>query len=797
MKIFLTSIFILSVNISIAQNILVMEYYLDTDPGYGAGISIPITPGANVDVDFVIPNASLSEGFHTLVIRAQDANLDWSVQEVKNFYVSPSDPVNTASITNGEYYIDTDPGYGNGNPISVTPGITTDTDFIIPTSSLLEGFHNVVIRMQDSDGQWGVQENMVVFVSGSDPVNTASITNAEYYIDTDPGYGNGTPIAVSTGVSINTDFIIPSSSLPLGFHNIVIRTQDSDGQWGMQESIVLFVSSSDHNVTSDIINAEYYLDIDPGVGNGTALTIDNPSTSLNLDFVIPNASLPEGFHTLVLRTQDSDMVWGIDESIAFYVSNSNPLGTTMITDLEYFIDVDPGPGNGTQIDIVDAVNFDEEIDVLASSLAGGVHTINFRALDEMGVWSLVESRSFLVDKYRSNAANSGISSKIAQYEYFIDEDPGYGMATSVMIDPAAELIDENFSEVTNGLSNGTHSLGVRVSDENGFYSQTDVAEFTICTGANVQFTAITTCIGDATVFTDESTGVLIGDVYSWDFDNDGQEDEATVGDVSHTFESTGVYTVSLTISNADCTASNILEVSVVDLPNIVANASSTDICLGDEITLTGSGGTSYTWNNGVSNEVAFSPTETTTYTVTGTDGDNCENTDIIAVTVSEVPIPSINIASDNGRQVVLSSSSETGNQWYESGNLLEGETDQLLSVERTYFFGGNYSVTVTEGNCFASSDVNDLEILSIDENLIDAVIQVWPNPASNRLKLRREVINSESVDIRIIDIAGSLVKNEFWAQGEETLNIDLSEVENGMYILLVEGLRKKIKFIKE
>jgi hypothetical protein len=41
---------------------------------------------------------------------------------------------------------------------------------------------------------------------------------------------------------------------------------------------------------------------------------------------------------------------------------------------------------------------------------------------------------------------------------------------------------------------------------------------------------------------------------------------------------------------------------------------STSICLNDFITLTGSGASTYAWNNGVTDGVAFSPTTTTTYT---------------------------------------------------------------------------------------------------------------------------------------------------------------------------------------
>jgi hypothetical protein len=57
------------------------------------------------------------------------------------------------------------------------------------------------------------------------------------------------------------------------------------------------------------------------------------------------------------------------------------------------------------------------------------------------------------------------------------------------------------------------------------------------------------------------------------------------------------------------------------------------ICLGASVTLSGSGGTSYTWDNGVTNEVSFTPSITATYTVIGTDGNGCTNSDQVTIVV--------------------------------------------------------------------------------------------------------------------------------------------------------------------
>mgnify|MGYP000394657623 CR=1 FL=1 len=69
------------------------------------------------------------------------------------------------------------------------------------------------------------------------------------------------------------------------------------------------------------------------------------------------------------------------------------------------------------------------------------------------------------------------------------------------------------------------------------------------------------------------------------------------------------------------------------LPNVVANATETTINAGEPVTLTGSGANTYVWDNGVNDGDTVFPLVTTTYTVIGTDGNSCDNTDSVTITV--------------------------------------------------------------------------------------------------------------------------------------------------------------------
>lgn len=80
-------------------------------------------------------------------------------------------------------------------------------------------------------------------------------------------------------------------------------------------------------------------------------------------------------------------------------------------------------------------------------------------------------------------------------------------------------------------------------------------------------------------------------------------------------------------------------VTVNALPNVFAGNDFT-ICEGQQATLTGSGATSYVWDQGVVNAVVFSPGATNLYTVTGTDENGCVNADEVTIVVEPLPLPS-------------------------------------------------------------------------------------------------------------------------------------------------------------
>ncbi|MCH8231259.1 MAG: hypothetical protein IIB82_01195, partial [Bacteroidetes bacterium] len=157
--------FYVSLSSSASQNnITAMEYFIDTDPGRGLGVSIPINAATSLNILENVPTALLTEGFHLITVRAQDENGIWGLSESKPFYVNQSVATIQNKITAMEYFIDADPGRGLGVSIPITAATSLNILENVPTALLTEGFHLITVRAQDVNGLWGQAESKAFFV---------------------------------------------------------------------------------------------------------------------------------------------------------------------------------------------------------------------------------------------------------------------------------------------------------------------------------------------------------------------------------------------------------------------------------------------------------------------------------------------------------------------------------------------------------------------------------------------------------------------------------------------------------
>ncbi|WP_370478270.1 MopE-related protein [Tamlana flava] len=362
------------------------EYFFDSDPGIGSGTALAITPGNTIDQNFSIPTTGLSDGIHKLYIRVQ-AGGNWSLYDKNVFYINPNQS-NSALITAAEYFIDSDPGIGNGTALAMN-GNVIDADYSIPTTGLSDGIHKLYIRVINADGTWSVYDKNVFYINPNQ-TNTANIAGAEYFYDTDPGIGNGTALAMS-GNNIDQNYSIPTTGLTSGVHKLYVRVINDDGTWSIYDKNVFYINPN-HSNTANIAGAEYFIDTDPGVGNGTSLTVSG--NTINQNFNISTTGLSMGVHKLFVRVINDDGAWSIYDKNVFYI-NPNQTNTALISEAEYFIDTDPGVGNGSPL-VMTGNSVDEIYNIPTTGMTDGTYTLYVRIINADGSWSIYDGKQFTV-----------------------------------------------------------------------------------------------------------------------------------------------------------------------------------------------------------------------------------------------------------------------------------------------------------------------------------------------------------------------------------------------------------------
>ena len=229
-------------------------------------------------------------------------------------------------------------------------------------------------------------------------------------------------------------------------------------------------------ISQTVIQAEYFWDTDPGVGNGIALQAIDGDFNQALETVFNNnTSLPStGNHVIGIRIKGQDGNW----SSAFrktlkIAANNNSNAAVKITQAEYFWDNDPGQGNGISMIAFDG-NFNQALESVINNSATlpsvGNHTLGIRVKAADGNWGTTFRKVFRV----TNNNNSNNTVKITQAEYFWDNDPGAGNGNTLL------AFDGNFNQALESVINndamlpaiGNHTIGIRVKAVDGNWGTT-------------------------------------------------------------------------------------------------------------------------------------------------------------------------------------------------------------------------------------------------------------------------------------------------------------------------------------
>jgi len=257
------------------------------------------------------------------------------------------------------------------------------------------------------------------------------------------------------------------------------------------------------------------------------------------------------------------------------------------------------------------------------------------------------------------------------------------------------------ANVGNPIATPTSTTTYTVTTFSGTCSSTDNITITVVAGITATAGAdITLCNGNSATLT--ATG---GTSFSWS----PATGLSNATSATPTAFPTSTTTYVVTATTGGCSD---MDTVVVTVGNASANAGiDVALCSGQNTTLNASGGTNYTWspntgltNANIANPVA-TPSATTTYTVTITNG-VCTATDNVTIAVSSV---SVNAGADvqvcNGASAALTAQG-SGATTYSWSPTLGISNPSIANPSATPTTTTLYTITVTDGLCTASDNVN-------------------------------------------------------------------------------------------
>ncbi len=275
-----------------------------------------------------------------------------------------------------------------------------------------------------------------------------TITQAEYFIGTDPGEGFGTAITVSSADdSVNLAWTIATGSLPPNIYRVMVRVRTNAGLWGRPTPQFLVISPG-NEVVQLVTQYEWSVD------NGSFTLVDVADAStVSINQAISTVGLAPGvLHRVNIRTTDNAGRTGpaTDQFLAISGAAQIP---RLVTQYEYTVD-NAAP---TVVDVADAAQVNLAQVIATGSLAAGqFHRVKFRVTDDLG------RVSQFTDQFLTIAPPAQLSRNITQYEFWVDSDP------PTLRDPAdAPAISINEAIASNSIPVGLHYLNVRTTDSQG------------------------------------------------------------------------------------------------------------------------------------------------------------------------------------------------------------------------------------------------------------------------------------------------------------------------------------------
>ncbi|MDR0506902.1 MAG: T9SS type A sorting domain-containing protein [Dysgonamonadaceae bacterium] len=286
---------------ALAAQIQSVQYWYDNN---FSGKITQSAAGNTVEIT-ELQTAGLSEGLHTLHIRAKD-NADWSVTHSQMFY--KLDVSTQMAMSSYEYWVNDDFAGRQHGTLSGQAAVINSLNL----ASLAEGMHVLHIRAIDSGGRKSVTHSQMFYKTTENEGGEMALY--EYW--TDGNFAGRTSQNVSGNIVTVRD--LNFATLASGLHTLSIRAKDAAGRWSSVHTQVFYKNELIPDGVNEITAYHYWFDSDYEGRQKVTLSAPIATCELSAKYELP-ATLGEGKHAFHIQFRDLSGKWSVAITDTFKV----------------------------------------------------------------------------------------------------------------------------------------------------------------------------------------------------------------------------------------------------------------------------------------------------------------------------------------------------------------------------------------------------------------------------------------------------------------------------------------------